>query len=131
MPPGKAVYAVVMTLHRFTFISATIALFLSSPVRADSALDSFARDVDRTESVRAVKTLQSTYAQYAQYGLWTEVGALFTPSGSLIFDGMIMPAQTAKGPAAIAAFLRTRYGGGQQGLTGRQVSRRCSSMRRS
>ena len=27
-----------------------------------------------------------------------------------------MPAQTAKGPAAIAAFLRTRYGGGRDGL---------------
>jgi hypothetical protein len=28
---------------------------------------------------------------------------------------MIKPAQTAKGPAAIAAFLRTRYGGGREG----------------
>ena len=28
-----------------------------------------------------------------------------------------MPAQTAKGPAAIAAFLRARYGGGQDGLS--------------
>ena len=34
-----------------------------------------------------------------------------------MFDGLIKPAQTAKGPAAIAAFLRTRYGGGHEGLS--------------
>src|SRR6187399_2221141 len=105
-----------------TFTCATLALFLTLPVHADSALDGLARDLDRTESVRAVKTLQSSYAQYAQYGLWTEAGALFAPSGSFVFDGMIQAAQTAKGPAAIAAFLRTRYGGGQEGLTAGSLS---------
>ena len=104
------------------FIWATLALFLSLPVRADPALDGFARDVERTESVRAVKTLQSSYAQYAQYGLWNQVGALFAPGGSFVFDGMIKPAQTAKGPAAIAAFLRTRYGGGHEGPTATSLS---------
>ena len=79
-------------------ICATLALFLALPVRADAELDSFARDVERTESVRAVKTLQSSYAQYAQYGLWNEVGALFARDGSFVFDGMVKPAQTAKGP---------------------------------
>ncbi len=103
-------------------VCATLALFPVLPVHADSALDALARDVDRTESVRAVKTLQTSYAQYAQYGLWTEAGALFAPDGRFIFDGMIQPAQTAKGPAAIAAFLRTRYGGGQQGLTADSLS---------
>ena len=108
---------------------AVLALFLAVPGHADQALDSFARDVARTESVRAVKTLQRSYAQYAQYGLWNEVGALFAPAGTFTFDGLVMPAQTAKGPAAIAAFLRARYGGGQEGLA-RTASRACSSTTR-
>ena len=49
--------------------------------------------------------------------LWNEVGALFAPAGTFTFDGQVMPAQTAKGPAAIAAFLRARYGGGKEGLS--------------
>ncbi|MEO5923563.1 MAG: nuclear transport factor 2 family protein [Bryobacteraceae bacterium] len=100
----------------FTLIIPTLAVFLS-PIYADTVLDSLARDVDRAESVRAVKTLQSSYAQYAQYGLWTDAGALFGPSGSFVFDGMVQAAQTAKGPAAIASFLRARYGGDKEGLT--------------
>jgi len=63
----------------------------------DVALDALARDVDRTESLRAVLNLQRIYAQYAQAGLWTEVGALFTPGGSFVFDGLIKPGQTRKG----------------------------------
>lgn len=106
----------------FAFISTPLVLSFMLPVHADSALDALARDVDRTESVRAVKILQSSYAQYAQFGLWNEAGALFASSGSFIFDGMIQPEQTAKGPAAIAAFLRTRYGGGKEGLTGGDLS---------
>ena len=99
----------------FAFLCVTLGLFLAVPVLADSGLDSFARDVERTEGVRAVKNLQSSYAQYAQFGLWNEVGALFTRDGSFVFDGMIKQAGTAKGPNAIAAFLRARYGGGYEG----------------
>ncbi|HXC58880.1 MAG TPA: hypothetical protein VN645_06165 [Steroidobacteraceae bacterium] len=42
----------------------------------DSAHDKLARDVDRAESMRAVKNLQRTYAQYSQYGLWNEMAQL-------------------------------------------------------
>jgi hypothetical protein len=104
------------------FVCATLALLLSTSVHADAELDGFARDVERTESVRAIKTLQSSYAQYAQYGLWKEVGALFARDGSFVFDGMVKPAQTAKGATAIAAFLRTRYGGGHEGLKADSLS---------
>src|SRR5690349_18712690 len=100
----------------------TLALFLALPAFAEADLDGLARDVDRTESVRAVKTLQSSYAQYAQFGLWNEVGALFARDGSFVFDGLIKPAQTTKGPAAIAAFLRTRYGGGHEGVKADSLS---------
>jgi hypothetical protein len=92
------------------------ALSLAVPAHADPALDSFARDVERTEGVRAVTTLQRSYAQYAQFGLWDQVGALFAADGTFVFDGQVTPGQTATGPAAIAAFLRNRYGGGSEGL---------------
>jgi hypothetical protein len=95
---------------------ATFAVVLALPVRAATDLDEFARDVDRAQSVRAVKTLQFSYAQYAQYGLWTEVGALFSQNGSFVFDGLIKTAETATGPKAIAALLRNRYGGGMDGM---------------
>ncbi len=98
----------------FAIVCTALALLLALPLRA-AALDDFAREVERTESVRAVKTLQSSYAQYAQYGLWNEVGALFAADGSFVFDGMVKPAQTARGRAAIAAFLRSRYGDGHEG----------------
>jgi hypothetical protein len=100
-----------------------MALLVLAPLaHADTAINKLVRDVDRVESVRAVKTLQRTYAQYAQYGLWNDVGALFAPNGQFIFDGQIKTAQTAKGPAAIAAFLRARYGGGHEGLTANDLS---------
>jgi hypothetical protein len=104
------------------FVTYTLALLLSlllapgTPAHADTALDDFARDLDRTESLRAVLNLQRVYAQYAQAGLWNDVGALFASDGRFVFDGLIMAEQVAKGPTAIAAFLRTRYGGGYDGL---------------
>ena len=104
------------------FLCVTLVLSLSQPVLADAVLDGFARDVERAEGVRAVKNLQSSYAQYAQYGLWNEVGALFARDGSFVFDGMIKAAQTSRGSAAIAAFLRTRYGGGHEGLNADDLS---------
>ena len=101
----------------FAFICAALALSAAMPVHADPALDSFARDVDRTESVRAVKTLQRTFSQYAQAGLWAQAGALFAPDGQFVFDGAVKAALVSKGPTAVAAFLRNRYGGGHEGVT--------------
>ncbi|MBT2187979.1 nuclear transport factor 2 family protein [Sphingobium nicotianae] len=106
----------------FALICSLLALLLAVPAQADPALDSFARDVDRTESLRAVLTLQRSYAQYAQAGLWREAGALFTSGGQFIFDGQVKAAQTVTGPGAIAAFLRTRYGGGHEGLRAGDLS---------
>jgi hypothetical protein len=96
-------------------LCAMLAMLSAWPAQADAGLDAFARDVERAEGVRAVKNLQASYAQYAQFGLWKEAGALFSREGSFIFDGSVKPAQTAKGGAAIAEFLRHRYGGGRDG----------------
>jgi hypothetical protein len=95
---------------------AALALALAVPARADTTLDELARAVERTESLRAVLDLQRLYAQYAQAGRWNEAGALFAADGRFVFDGLITPGQTLRGPAAIAGFLRTRYGGGYDGL---------------
>jgi hypothetical protein len=112
----RATYALAALALAATPVWAARLLAAARPTHADAALDELARDVDRTESLRAVLNLQRTFAQYAQAGLWNEVGTLFAPDGSFVFDGLIMPERTAKGPLAIAAFLRTRYGGGAEGL---------------
>src|SRR3954467_3078276 len=96
---------------------AALSLAAARPTHSDNALDELARDVNRTESLRAVLNLQRTYAQYAQAGRWNETGRLFAAEGRFVFDGLIMPERTATGPAAIAAFLRMRYGGGHEGAT--------------
>jgi hypothetical protein len=75
------------------------------------SLDELARDVDRAESVRAVKNLQRTYAQYSQYGLWNEMADLFAGEATYIFDDEVI-----KGRKAIADYLTAHEGGGQQGL---------------
>ncbi|HZI81447.1 MAG TPA: nuclear transport factor 2 family protein [Vicinamibacterales bacterium] len=85
---------------------------LAAPMRAaaQSPMDVLARDVERAEAVRAVKTLQRTYAQYSQYGLWNEMAALFADEARLTIGD-----DAVTGRGAIAAFL-TNQGGGRQGL---------------
>lgn len=94
---------------------ASLAFLSDSPAGADPARSMLARDISITESLRRVRLLQDSYAQYAQYGLWDEIGDLFAPEGRFIFDGQVGPAKTANGPRDIASFLRTRYGGGREG----------------
>jgi hypothetical protein len=83
---------------------------------APASLDSLARDVERAESLRDVKNLQRTYAQYAQYGLWNEMSSLFASDG-VFQDG----SQQLTGPVAIARYLTDHHGNGQQGLLGRAL----------
>ena len=59
------------------------------------SLDELARDVDRAESVRAVKNLQRTYAQYSQYGLWNEMADLFAGEATYIFDDEVIKGRKA------------------------------------
>src|SRR5690606_36058316 len=101
---------------------ALFPLLLTAPARGDAELDELARELDRSESIRAVKLLQNSLAQYAQYGLWNAVGALFAPDGRFVFDGLVQPATVASGPADIADFLRTRYGGGHEGMRADSLS---------
>jgi len=106
-------------------VASAIALALVSSATAspqsNAAVDQLARDVGRAESLRSVKTLQRLYAQYAQYGLWDEVGALFSADATFTFDGQIQRGEHVRGNRAIADFLRNRYGGGSEGLDAGEV----------
>jgi hypothetical protein len=66
--------------------------------------------LDRVESVRAVKTLQHTLAQYIHHGLWREAASLFSAQGLWQRDTI------ARGPQAVEGALRATYGDGEDGL---------------
>jgi hypothetical protein len=91
-----------------------LLLILAVPGHAQEVsarqIDELARDVAATESVRAVKDLQRAYAQYAQFGLWQEMAALFSNDARIVWGET-----TVDGKTAIADWLRNRVGG-RQGL---------------
>lgn len=87
------------------------ALVLPAIAFAQTGLDDLARDVDRAESIRAIKNLQRTYAQYSHYGLWNEMADLFANDATYIFDD-----ESVTGREAVADRLTTHEGGGRQGL---------------
>ena len=67
--------------------------------------------VERAESVRAVKRLQETYAQYSQFGLWTEMAALFADNAQLSYGK-----DNEQGRQAIQNYFLTKFGEGTHGL---------------
>ncbi len=73
------------TLLAWALAMALAAGAHAAPGGGTGDLAVLARDVDRAESVRAVKDLQRTYAQYAQFGLWREMAALFAKDGAANF----------------------------------------------
>ena len=91
-----------------TLLAAALALALATGARAAPSgdLSVLARDVDRAESVRAVKDLQRTYAQYAQFGLWREMAALFAADGVANFG----EGPEIHGRDALARTLTERFG---------------------
>jgi hypothetical protein len=93
-----------------SLVIATACMLLSIRAGAESPVDALARDVERAEAVRAVKTLQRTYAQYSQFGLWNEMAALFADDATLTIGDDV-----ATGRVAIAGWFTAR-GGGRQGL---------------
>jgi len=76
-----------------------------------SAIDRLALEVERADAVRAVKTLQRSYAQYAQFGLWSEMAALFAENARFIRN-----AETIEGQRAIGDYFLVKQGDGRQGL---------------
>ena len=84
----------------------------SSPnMSAAARVARLAQNVERAESVRAVKRLQETYAQYSQFGLWTDMAALFADNGQLSYGK-----DDEQGRQAIERYFVARFGEGTHGL---------------
>ncbi|GAA0283351.1 hypothetical protein GCM10009127_26020 [Alteraurantiacibacter aestuarii] len=99
-----------MTFHICRLLGPILLVCPAIPVAAQDLprqeIDNLARDLSRVESVRAVKDLQRFYAQYAQFGLWTEMADLFADDGVVLWGS-----QRVQGRAAIARWLEQRLGG--------------------
>lgn len=91
------------------FAAITAIALVAAPMAIAQApadtVDMLARDVTRLESLRAVKDLQRSYAQYAEYGLWPDMAALFADKGRIIWGD-----RTIEGRAAITQWLREHGG---------------------
>src|SRR5262245_55580674 len=67
------------------------ALAIAAPMRGLRAVDEAADlarlslEVQRAEDIRAVKHLQISYAQFAQFGLWSEMALLFSSHAEAIY----------------------------------------------
>jgi hypothetical protein len=68
-------------------------------------------NVERAESVRAVKRVQEAYAQYSQFGLWTDMAALFSDNAQLSYGK-----DTEQGRQAIQRYFVNTFGDGAHGL---------------
>jgi hypothetical protein len=88
-----------------------LALRTRAADSGSSPLDTLARNVDRAEAIRAVKNLQYAYSHYAQFGLWSELGSLFSDDGEASYGG-----EAIKGRAAITTYNMNTFGGGKPGL---------------
>jgi len=73
-----------------------------------SRIEKLALDVERTESVRAVKRLQIAQAHYLLYGLWDEAADLYSSEAEIVSGRSL-----ARGRDAIRAWLIERFGYGQ------------------
>ncbi|ADL01365.1 nuclear transport factor 2 family protein [Brevundimonas subvibrioides] len=69
-----------------------------------------AAQVERVESVRAIKRLQHAWAHYAQIGLWDDIAALFAADGVFVRGELRIT-----GPSAIRDHLRQTVGEVAQG----------------
>src|SRR5262249_39188634 len=83
----------------------------SSGLSAAARVHRLAQNVERAESVRAVKRVQESYAQYSQFGLWTDMAALFADNAQLSYGR-----DNEHTREAIAQSFLTTFGEGTQGL---------------
>jgi hypothetical protein len=88
-------------------------------VAADSAerVESLGRDVERAESLRQIKNLQTLYTQYAEFGLWDEIGGLVSDDIELVSNDKIAFA----GRGNFIKHLKDEFNGGKEGLAPGQI----------
>jgi hypothetical protein len=92
-------------------LQVTVAGDTSPGMSAAARVHHLSQHVERAESVRAVKRLQETYAQYSQFGLWTDMAALFATNGELSHGK-----DSARGRQAIQDYFLNTFGEGTHGL---------------
>jgi hypothetical protein len=102
---GLALLVALGTLH------VAVTAGQSPGSSAAARIHRLAQNVERAESVRAVKRVQEAYAQYSQFGLWTEMAALFADSAQLSYGK-----DDAQGRRAIQNYFLTKFGEGKDGL---------------
>ncbi|WP_298163231.1 nuclear transport factor 2 family protein [Brevundimonas sp.] len=88
-----------------------------NPVQASGEVAVVEAEIERAGALRAAKTLQYAYAQFGEYGLWSEMAALFSLGGELVIGD-----RTIAGPAAIETYLRDEIGQGRDGLPAGSVN---------
>ena len=88
-------------------------------VAADSPerIEALGRDVERAESLRQIKDLQSLYTQFAEFGLWDEVGGLLSDDVELVSNDKV----AFKGRVDFVQHLKDEFNGGQAGLAKGQL----------
>jgi hypothetical protein len=98
-----------------TLWAVMLAAGIAVPIRLLAAtpagINELARSVERAEGIRAVKTVQRSFAQYGQFGLWSEMAGLFSADAVYIWGD-----DKANGPKAIGDLLARKYGNGKRGL---------------
>jgi hypothetical protein len=92
-------------------LPAVVAGDTNPSLSAAARVHRLAQNVERAESVRAVKRLQETYAQYSQFGLWTDMAALFADNAQLSYGK-----DNQQGRQAIEKYFLTTFGEGTHGL---------------
>jgi hypothetical protein len=100
--------------HRgLALCTAVFAFAIAAAFGADDAakVARLSLEVQRAEDLRAVKKLQISYAQYSQFGLWSQMASLFTDNAEAIYSG-----DDLKGRAAIGKYFLTKWGNGSEGL---------------
>ena len=76
-PSGRVTSSGLAILVAVAALQVIVAGDESPTLSAAARVQRLAQNLERAESVRAVKRIQETYAQYSQFGLWTEMAALF------------------------------------------------------
>ena len=92
-------------------LQVVVAEDASPSMSAAARVSRLAQNVERAESVRAVKRVQETYAQYTQFGLWTDMAALFADNAQLSYGK-----DNVQGRQAIQQYFLTTFGEGRDGL---------------
>ena len=110
-PSGRLTSRGLVVLAALGILQVVVAGDDSASLSAVARVHRLAQNVERAESVRAVKRLQETYAQYSQFGLWSDMAALFADDAQLSYGK-----DNEQGRQAIEKYFLATFGEGTNGL---------------